>query len=121
MELLIGFSILKIPYAFILSIAIAVFDILPVLGTGGILIPWAIILVIMKNVPLAIGILLLYLFILIVRNMLEPKIVGKQIGLHPLATLAAMFLGLSLIGVVGMLIFPVALTVIFNLKSNEKC
>ena len=96
-----------------------VFDILPVLGTGGILLPWAAILLIMKNHGLAFGILLLYLVILVVRNMLEPRIVGKQIGLHPLATLAALFLGLKLLGLAGLIIFPVALTVVVNFTKEE--
>ena len=55
----------------------------------------------MKEHGLAVGILILYLVILVVRNMVEPRIVGKQIGLHPLATLAALFLGLKLFGLVG--------------------
>ena len=120
LELLAGFTILRIPYAGALSLAIAIFDILPVLGTGGILIPWAVVLIAMKEIPLAIGLPILYLVILIVRNMLEPKIVGKQIGLHPLATLISMFLGLSLIGVIGLIIFPVTLTVFFNLRLKKK-
>ena len=74
-----------------LALCIAVFDILPVLGTGGVLLPWAAILFIMKEHGLAVGILILYLVILVVRNMVEPRIVGKQIGLHPLATLVERF------------------------------
>lgn len=118
-ELSVGLLILKIPYPVLLALGIAVFDILPVLGTGGILLPWAAILVIMENHSLAVGILLLYLVILIVRNMMEPRIVGKQIGLHPLATLAALFLGLKLLGIVGMIVFPVSLTVLFNFSKEE--
>lgn len=118
-ELCVGLFILKIPYPVLLGLGIAVFDILPVLGTGGILLPWAAILLIMKNHGLAIGLLLLYLVILVVRNMLEPRIVGKQIGLHPLATLAALFLGLKLMGIVGLIAFPVSLTVLFNFSKEE--
>lgn len=118
-ELCLGLWILGIPYPVLLGLGIAVFDILPVLGTGGILLPWAGILFIMKNNGLAVGILMLYLVILVVRNMLEPRIVGKQIGLHPLATLAALFLGLKLLGLVGLIAFPVALTVFFNFSKEE--
>lgn len=118
-ELCLGLLILGMPYPVLLALGIAVFDILPVLGTGGILLPWAAILVIMKSHGLAFGILLLYLVILVVRNMLEPRIVGKQIGLHPLATLAALFLGLKLLGLVGLVAFPVALTVLFNFSKEE--
>ena len=118
-ELCLGLLIMGIPYPVLIGLGIAVFDILPVLGTGGILLPWAAILLIMKNHGLAFGILLLYLVILVVRNMLEPRIVGKQIGLHPLATLAALFLGLKLLGLAGLIIFPVALTVVVNFTKEE--
>lgn len=118
-ELSIGFFILKIPYAGWLGLAIAIFDILPVLGTGGILLPWAVFLFLMKNTFLAVGILVLYLIITVIRNIVEPKLVGKQIGLHPLATLMAMFLGLKLIGIAGMVLFPVALTIVLGLKKTK--
>ena len=111
--------LLKMPYPALLALCIAVFDILPVLGTGGVLLPWAAILFIMKEHGLAVGILILYLVILVVRNMVEPRIVGKQIGLHPLATLAALFLGLKLFGLVGLVAFPVALTVLVNFSREE--
>lgn len=119
-ELCIGFMILGVPYPGVIAIAIAIFDILPFLGTGGILLPWAAIAAIMKNYKMAIGILLLYLVITIVRNILEPKIVGHQIGLHPLATLIVMILGLKLMGVVGLILFPVTLVVIVNIKKMSK-
>lgn len=119
-ELSIGFYILKIPYAGWLGLVIAIFDILPVLGTGGILLPWAVILFLMKNTFLAVRILVLYLVITGIRNIVEPKLVGKQIGLHPLATLIAMFSGLKLIGIAGMILFPVALAIVLGLKKTEK-
>ena len=65
--------LLKMPYPALLALCIAVFDILPVLGTGGVLLPWAAILFIMKEHGLAVGILILYLVILVVRNMVEAK------------------------------------------------
>ena len=118
-ELCVGFFILKIPYPVVVALCIAVFDILPVLGTGGVLLPWAVILFVIEEHGLAVGIVVLYLVILVVRNMVEPRIVGKQIGLHPLATLAALFLGLKLFGLVGLVAFPVALTVLVNFGREE--
>lgn len=118
-ELSAGFLILRIPYAILLGLAIAVFDILPVLGTGGVLLPWAVVLFLMKNTPLAVGILVLYLIITVVRNVMEPRLVGKQIGLHPLVTLMSMFLGLKLVGIAGMVLFPVGLTIILGFKRNS--
>lgn len=119
LELTIGLSLLKIPYAGVLGLAIAVFDLMPVLGTGGILLPWTLILAVMGNIPLAIGILVLYVIITAVRNTLEPRIVGNQIGLHPMATLVAMIVGLKLIGLPGMLFFPITLVALTHLKRSE--
>ncbi len=110
-ELSIGFLILGVDYAVLLAAMIAIFDLMPILGTGGILLPWALIALLIGNWGRAIGILLLYLVITFIRQTLEPKIVGKQIGLHPLATLIAMLLGLKLFGLIGMLGIPVLLAV----------
>ncbi len=120
LELLVGLSLLKIPYAALLSLMIAVFDILPVLGTGGILVPWAMIAAVMGNYRMAAGIGVLYLIITAVRNSLEPRVVGKQIGLHPLATLISMFVGAGMFGVVGLFGFPVVLSVVVRMKSLEE-
>lgn len=119
LELSIGLTILKMPYPILLALAISVFDILPVLGTGGILLPWAVILFFMEEPGSAVGILVLYLVITVIRNILEPRIVGKQIGIHPLATLVAMILGLRLLGIIGMILFPVSLSVFMSFKKNE--
>ena len=118
-ELSIGFYLIGIPYAPIVGLAVAIFDILPILGTGGILLPWVVILLLMENIPMAIGMLVLYLVITVIRNTVEPKLVGKQIGLHPLATLVSMYLGLNLLGLIGMLIFPVSIVVWLNMKKNS--
>lgn len=118
MELWLGLSILKIPYALAIALGIAIFDLMPILGTGGILLPWSVILLVMGNFPLAVGIALLYVIITVVRNTLEPRIVGDQIGMHPLATMVAMILGLRLMGIVGMMLFPITLVAITNLRKN---
>lgn len=118
LELWLGLSILQIPYSLGIAFGIAVFDLMPVLGTGGILLPWAAVLLILGNFPLAIGITLLYIVITAVRNALEPRIVGSQIGLHPLATLVAMILGLKLFGLLGMLLFPISLVAYKNMKAG---
>ena len=118
-ELWIGFSILRIPYAPLIGLLIAIFDILPILGVGGVLLPWAVILFVMKEIPLGIGILILYLVITFIRNTAEPKLVGKQIGLHPLATLIFMYLGLRFMGFLGMFLFPVTLAVFVNMKHGK--
>ena len=117
-ELALGFQILGIPYAPIIGLMVAIFDILPVLGTGGILLPWTVILLVMKNIPMGIGMFVLYLIITIIRNTMEPKLVGKQIGLHPLATMISLYVGLKVIGFWGMLIFPTTLAVLSSMKKE---
>lgn len=114
-ELCIGLGLLKIPYFFIISFGIALFDILPVLGTGGILIPWALAAVVLGNYKLAAGLVVLEVIISVIRNILEPRIVGKQIGVHPLATLIALFIGGKICGIVGMIGFPVGLSIVVQL------
>lgn len=118
-QLTIGFTIMRIPYAPLIALLVAVFDILPILGVGGILLPWTAILLIMENIPLAIGMLILYLIIIFIRNTLEPKLVGQQIGLHPLATLVFMYLGLRFLGLLGMFLFPVTLAVFVSARNNQ--
>ncbi len=114
-ELCIGLGILRIPYFFVISIGIALFDILPVFGTGGVLIPWAMAAVVLGNYRLTVGLVVLNVVISVVRNTLEPRIVGKQIGVHPLATLIALFVGLKFCGVVGMIGFPVGVSILVQL------
>lgn len=105
-ELTLGLFIIGIKNFFIVALIIAVIDFLPVLGTGTVLIPWSIILLIQKNFKTGIMILILYIVITFVRNFAEPKIIGDKIGLHPLIQLAAIFVGLKLSGIVGMFILP---------------
>lgn len=117
-ELSTGFFIMKIPYAIGVGLLVAVIDIMPVLGTGLVLLPWAVIALFMKNIPLAIGMVLLYIIMTAIRNIVEPKLVGQQIGLHPLATLISMFLGLQLFGVIGLFAFPVLLSLLVQFRRD---
>ena len=119
-ELSIGFLLLNIPYAAGVALLVAVIDIMPVLGTGLILIPWAIVAAILRNFRMAIGVGLLYIVMLVVRNIVEPKLVGQQMGLHPLVTLIAMFVGLQLFGLAGLFGFPIALSLWLKLAKSSK-
>lgn len=105
-EMLLGLSILGVDYAFIMAIVISVIDILPILGSGTVLIPWAIFAFLTSNTPLGVGLLILYAVSLVVRQFAEPKIVGGAIGIHPLATLASVYLGLKFLGFLGIFIGP---------------
>lgn len=117
-ELSIGLSVIGIPNAVLIAFMIAIFDILPVLGTGGIMIPWTIITFIQGNYQVSIGILVVYVIVTIVRNILEPKIVGGQLGLHPVVALMSMFIGANLIGVIGLFGFPITLSLLKHLSDT---
>ncbi len=117
-EISIGLSILKIPNALLIALVIAIFDILPVLGTGGIMIPWAIISLLYKNYTIGIGLIILYIIITIIRNIVEPKLVGQQVGLHPVVTLISMFIGLHFLGFIGMLGLPITISLLKYLNDK---
>lgn len=119
-ELYVGFMAIGVEDAYVLSILIAMFDILPALGTGGIMIPWVIIEVIKENYAFAFQLFILYAFVTVVRNFLEPKIVGDSIGLHPVIMLMSIFLGVSIFGPLGLLILPFMLIVIKRLNDTGR-
>lgn len=122
-ELFIGFLIMKIENAFLLSIIIAVVDILPVLGTGIVLVPWSIVMLISGNSTIGLGILLLYAIIYLVRQFIEPKIISSHIEVHPIIAIFSMYAGLKLAGIGGMILAPflVFLTkTIYKSLKNEK-
>lgn len=118
-EMFIGLSILRVNYAFLLAAVIAVVDILPVLGTGTVLIPWAIFSFITSDIKLGIGLVVLYAAGLLIRQFVEPKIVGTTLGLHPLATLASVYISLELIGFIGILIGPMIALLIKELFLSD--
>ena len=114
-QLLIGFICLEIPYALILAAVIALIDILPVLGVGTVLVPWAAILLIQGNTYTGVGLLIIFAVIWVIRQITEPKIVGHTIGISPLATLISIYLGFRLLGFWGIFIFPMSVIFIKNL------
>ena len=117
-ELFIGFSIMNIKYKLILAVSISIIDAFPILGTGGVLVPWSIYSLITGNIRLGVSLVILYLVILIVRQLLEPKVLGHQIGLYPLVTLLAMYVGLKTIGFVGLILGPITFLLLRNIFST---
>ncbi|MFR8839309.1 MAG: sporulation integral membrane protein YtvI [Clostridium sp.] len=117
-ELSVGLTVIGVKNPIPIALLISIFDILPVLGTGGIMIPWIILEALTRNFTLSFALLAVYLFVTVVRNILEPKIVGTQIGLHPIVTLSSMFVGTQLFGVIGLFGFPIVLSLLRYL--NEK-
>lgn len=105
-ELLVGFLILRVRYAFLLSLIIAAVDVLPILGVGTVLIPWAVLALLRGDPFRCFGLLILYAAVTLLRQLVEPRLVGKSLGLHPLAALVASYAGWRWFGVLGMALGP---------------
>ncbi len=118
-ELLLAFVIMGIEYSFVLALVISLVDVLPVLGTGTVLIPWGITALIIGNYGLGIGLLITYAIIIVVRQIIEPKIIGKFIGLSPLSALASMYIGLKLMGLIGLFAFPLGAILIKRFLATK--
>jgi sporulation integral membrane protein YtvI len=117
-EMAAAFLFMRIDFAIILALLVAVVDLLPVLGSGAVLVPWALISLIGGNIQTAIALLIIFIVNTIVRSLLEPRMIGGQIGLPPLATLVAMYVGFCSAGVLGMLLFPIGLIMVKHLNDK---
>lgn len=118
-EMLIGLSILQKPYPFLLALLIAAVDFLPVLGTGTILIPWGIIELLLGHTFSGLGLLLLYAVSAILRELIEPHLVGRSLGLHPLLSLLSVYAGFRLFGIPGMIVTPILVAVVGTGEARD--
>lgn len=118
-ELSILFSLFGIEHAVLKATLIAVLDIMPILGTGGVMIPWAVTSLVLGYTSLGLELLLIYGIVTVVRNYVEPKIVGAQLGLHPIITLVSMFIGLRLFGFWGLFGLPVGISFLWKETHNQ--
>ena len=116
-ELFIGLSIFKVKYTLILAIIISIIDLLPVLGTGTVVIPWALYNLFTGNIVLAMELFGLWIFILIIRQIIEPRIISSQIGVHPLVTLMGIYVGFKLIGAGGLILGPITVLTLKGIFS----
>lgn len=119
-ELSIGFTLLGVRRAVGLALLVSAVDAMPVLGAGLVLIPWSVIAAALGNYSMAAGIAALYVVMLVVRSIAEPRLVSRQIGLHPLLTLISMFVGLRLFGLSGLLGCPLALSLYIRLAGSAE-
>lgn len=108
----IGFNV---KYPLLYALGIGFVDALPIFGSGTVMVPWAIISACMGDIKLALAIFVLWGIMSVVRQFLEPRIVGKHIGIHPIFTLIAMYTGFKLIGVLGLFVGPIILIVLKNI------
>ena len=109
------FAKMNVPYPLLMALSIAFVDALPILGAGTVILPWAVISAINGDISLAVALLILWVIMIIIRQLIEPRIVGKQIGVHPIFTLIAMYTGYKFVGVFGMLLGPIVLIVFKNI------
>ena len=112
---------LNVKSPFLIALGIGFVDLLPILGSGTVMLPWGVIEIIMGNVELGLAVIGLLIFISLVRQFLEPKIVSSHLGIHPLYTLISMYIGFKISGVLGLLIGPIVLIIILNFfNENNK-
>ena len=120
LELAIGLTFFGVENSITIAALISLFDVLPFLGTGGVMIPWIIVEFIKGNTVFGVELILLYVLVTVVRNIIEPKVVGQQVGLSPLIMLMCMFFGVKLFGFIGMFILPIIIIIVKNLNDNGK-
>ena len=119
-QLYVGLLILRIKYAFIIAFVLAFFDILPLFSAGVILVPWGIMLIVGGNYGTGVGLLLLFGVVSVVRQIAEPRLIGKELGIHPLATLVAMYTGFGFFGFWGMILAPMGVLMIKEILEESK-
>lgn len=117
-EVLTGLLLIRQPNAVLIAALIAIFDIFPIVGAGLILLPWALISLLGGAIGKGLGLLALWIVVMVVRQILEPRVVGHQVGLHPVVTLMAMFVGSKLFGGLGLLGLPIACAIIKSLDDT---
>lgn len=112
--LMTGLTILQKDYALLIAIGIAVLDALPFFGSGAVLWPWALVSFLSGSVKSGVGLIIIYLIIVLTRQTIEPKIVSSKIGLHPILTLMAMYVGYRTFSIGGMILGPLTLMLIIS-------
>ena len=120
----VGLYILKfigmnVKYPLLIALAIVFVDALPILGSGTVMIPWAILSALHGDLRLGISITVLWIIMSVVRQILEPKVVSGKIGIHPIFTLIAMYTGFKVIGFMGMLVGPIVLIILKSIFANK--
>lgn len=123
-ELSIGLFVLQLMgiyesgYIFIIAGIIALIDIVPVLGTGTVLIPWALYSLFSGNVSMAIGLIVIYICITVIRQIIEPKLVATQLGIPAFTTIMAMYIGSRIFGVIGLFLLPITVVMVKMLNDE---
>lgn len=117
--LFLGLVILRIPYALLWASLICLVDAFPVLGTGTVLLPWSLVCLLQEDTPRAIGLTSLYVTVTLTRSMLEPKFLSRHLGLDPLVTLMALYVGFRLWGIGGMILAPILTVIALQITAER--
>lgn len=113
-----GFYVLKVDYALILGIVCGLLDMMPLFGPSLIFIPWIIFLFIFGDISGAFSLLTLYVIVIVSRQLLQAKIIGKNLGIDPLLTLVSIYLGIELYGVLGLFVGPMVIVIVRALTHS---
>ncbi len=118
--LLLGFLFLRVKDAFIIAALTAVLDLLPVLGVGIVLVPWSIFSFAVGKAGLGAGLIILFVVYTVIRELLEPKILGKSLDMHPIVTLISLYVGFALFGVMGLIVLPLLSVLVSALFKKDE-
>lgn len=117
--LLIGFWVVGIEYALLLAFVFAVMDFIPIIGSGTVIVPWAVVDIVLGNYRQAISLMVIWGLICVFRRVAEPKVVGDQTGLSPILALISIYVGMRLGGVLGMILGPVLVLIVINIYKMD--
>ncbi len=117
--LLIGFSVIGQGYALLLALLLAVMDFIPIIGSGTVMVPWAVVDLVMGNYRGALGLMVIWGVVCLFRRVAEPKVVGDQTGLSPILSLVSIYVGMRLGGVLGMILGPAVTLIILNILKMD--
>ncbi len=118
--MLVGFLILRVKDALVVALIVAGLDLLPVLGVGVVMIPWSIFAFATSDTKTGVGLVVIFVVYTVVRELLEPKILGKSLNIHPIVTLISLYLGYGLFGIFGLVTFPILAVLIAPLFKKDK-
>lgn len=118
--MLLGFLALGVKHALIIALIVALLDILPIIGVGTVLIPWGVFSLISGDRVMGIGLIVLFVINAVIRQLAEPKIVAKNLNMHPVATLIMLYVGYALFGIIGIIVVPVTVVCIGTLLNGDK-
>jgi len=117
-QLYFALTVMRVPYSFSIALLIAFLDLLPLVGMAAAVIPWALWCAATGQISMFIGLAVTFGVMSITRQIIEPKVVGNFIGLHPLVSLVSVCVGLRLMGIPGMFIFPIGVSVLLDMKKD---